>query len=175
MWIVPGWLVGPAPPAVVARPDRPTILAGASPRGQEPALDLLDLVWTSSGPDVPQRNAGKMGRSSACLDILDFFPGPSRLPVTLAGSYRGRKAESFRRRGCGTSPECPEGRLDPGIFQCFVAGPRSRRGPDGAAEVQTGAWAGRLATMSGWRIGAARRSGREALRLIRSGATPPRV
>src|SRR5262245_18324273 len=77
--------------------------------GQAPvARGVRWTCWTSAGPDVPQRNAGKMGTSLRRLDILDFFPGRSRLPVTLAGSCRGSEPESFQRRKCGTSPECPD-------------------------------------------------------------------
>src|SRR5262249_42748960 len=103
-------MVGRAGTPRCSRAARPTNHPCRSKRPwQERALDLLDLCWTSAGPDVPQRNAEKMGTSLHRLDILDFFPGRSRLPVTLAGSYPGRKAESFQRRGFGTSPECPDG------------------------------------------------------------------
>jgi hypothetical protein len=81
-----------------------------------------------------------MGTSLRRLDILDFFPGRSRPRVFVAVLYRGSEGESFQRRRFGSSPECPDGWLNPGTFQCFVAGPRSRRGPDGAPEVQTGGW-----------------------------------
>ena len=117
-------------------PARPTIGARTGHVFKRVVLDIFLTCWTSAGP---LRDLGPARKSwkNAGFSILSGHSGllPNLRPRNDITWFRVRAPSSptsDRRR----IPECPDGATKPPFFQCFRAGPMSRRGPAEVPQVK---------------------------------------
>jgi hypothetical protein len=156
-------MVGRVGSPCCSRAARPTNHPCRSkPSGREPALGLLDLCWTSSGPRSRNETLEKWGLHCVVWTFWTSCPVGAGCRLLWRGRTVAGKQNPSSAGGAKQVQNVQRGGSTPVFSGVSLQDLCPAKVQTGAQRSRRGAGTGTLATMSGSRAGAGRRDGRQA-------------